>query len=88
MTRIIIEIDDKVESSTTFQPTGSLGALPRELLARTSAVDTIDAGSAPSNGIASAVAAFDAAAMDAGASRAHATANEHDEDTKPKSKQK
>jgi hypothetical protein len=69
MTRIIIEIDGKEVSSTTVQPTGSLGAPPPELLARATA---LDAGSAPSG-----IASFDAAvvapaAIDAGPSREHA----------------
>ena len=68
MVRIIIEIDGKEVSSTTVQPTGSLGAPPAELLARATALGALSAGSAPS-----ALASFDAvgapAAIDAGPSR-------------------
>jgi hypothetical protein len=67
MLRIIIEIDGKEVSSTTVQPSGSLGPPPPELLARAAALGALSAGSAP--------ASFDAvgapAAIDAGPSREH-----------------
>ena len=88
MTRIIIEIDGKEVSSTTVQPTGSLGAPPPELLARATALGALDAGIAP-GGIASFDAAFVApAAIDAGPSREHAAPSEHAEDPKRKNKPK
>ena len=83
MMRITIEIDGKEVSSTTVQPTSSLGAAPPEVLARAAVLGALDAGSAPS-GIASVSAAFGtAAAIDAGASSEH---GQHDGDPKAKSK--
>ena len=88
MTRIIIEIDGKEMSSTTVQPTDSLGAPPPELLARATALGALAAGSAPSG-----IASFDAAvvasaAIDAGPSREHAAPSEHAEDPNHKNKPK
>ena len=86
MMRITIEIDGKEVSSTTVQPTASLGAPPPELLARAAALGALDAGSAPSG-----IATFDAAvvataAIDAGPAREHTAASEHPEDPQDKNK--
>ena len=71
MTRIIIEIDGKGVSAITVQPTASLEAPPPELLARATALDALDAGSAPSEIPSVDTAALGPAAADAGPSPEH-----------------
>jgi hypothetical protein len=76
MIRIVIEIDGREVSSTVVQPTGISGALPRELLARATALGALDAGSAPIGLAASETAGVAPVPIDAGPSREHGGSSE------------
>jgi hypothetical protein len=86
--RITIEIDGKEMPTATIQPSAGLETSAQELLARGTALDTLDAGRAPS-GVAGFGATFAAPdAIDGGISREHATTGENAEDLKTDSSTK